>query len=113
MKPFRRFAQASFFSTLNNPDTGRQVVKALERQPLMPNEAPDPNPFPGLIRCQRGSPITFNDDRILKFGNLPAYRQAGLPVSFPLFSSLDDLKKWGGQECLSLPTFTFEWVKQG
>jgi hypothetical protein len=26
-----------FFSTLNKPDTGGQVVKALERKPLMPN----------------------------------------------------------------------------
>jgi hypothetical protein len=72
MKPFRRVRLGRVVPASQiDQDTGRQVEKALERQPLRPIRLMSPKPFSRLdFRCQRGLPLTFNHDRILKFWKL-------------------------------------------
>ena len=72
MKPFRRVHPGQTFSVpWIDPDTGKQVVKALERKPLTPNQAHQSQVFfQAWFRSERGSPIPFNEDRILKFCKL-------------------------------------------
>jgi hypothetical protein len=72
MKPFRRVRPGQVLPASQiDQDTGRQVEKALGRQPLRPVRLMSPKPFLRLdFRCQRGLPITFNHDRILKLWKL-------------------------------------------
>ena len=72
MKPFRRVRPGRVLPASQiDQDTGRQVEKALERQPLRLIWLMNPKPFSRLdFRCQRGLPLTFNYDRILKLWKL-------------------------------------------
>jgi hypothetical protein len=83
MKPFRRVRPGRVLPASQiDQDTGRQVEKALERQPLMPIRLMSSKPILRLdLRCRRGLPITFNHDRILKA------LETCLPVSLPLLHS--------------------------
>ena len=90
MKPFRRVRPGRFLPASRiDHDTGRQVEKALERQPLMPMRLMGSKPILRFeFRCKRSLPITFNHDRILKG------LETCLPVSLPLLHS-SIIKKLG------------------
>jgi hypothetical protein len=80
MKPFRRVRPGQVLPASQiDQDTGRQVEKTLERQPLIPIRLMGPKPFSRLdFRCQRGLPLTFNYDRILKFWKLACLCRFGV-----------------------------------
>ena len=90
MKPFRRVRPGRVLPASQiDQDTGRQVEKALERQPLRPIRLMSPKPFSRLdFRCQRGLPLPFNHDRILKFWKLACLCHCN-------FFNPRSLKNWG------------------
>jgi hypothetical protein len=90
MKPFRRVRPGQVLPASQiDQDTGRQVEKALERQPLRSINLMSPKPISRLdFRCQRGLPITFNHDRILKFWKLACLCHCH-------FFTPRSLKNWG------------------
>ena len=72
MKPFRMVRPGRLLPASQiDQDTGRQVEKALERQPLMSMKLTSSKPILRLdFRCKRGLSLTFNHGRILKFWKL-------------------------------------------
>jgi hypothetical protein len=72
MKPFRRVRPGQTSSAPRiDADTGRLVVKTLERKPLMPNEAHESQaPFSAFIPMRARVTHPIQEARILKFWKL-------------------------------------------
>ena len=110
MKPFRRVRPGRVLpASPIDQDTGRQVEKALERQPLMSVRLLGSRPILRVdLPCKRGFPITFNHDRVLKLWRLVCLCHCH-------FFTPRSLKNWGRASiemwgCLEIPALNIEGI---